>query len=106
MSQKNLFNTLTSRLRNANSQPPKFDCVALGFTNKQIMTMSLKKPHLIFYHAATNTFHDQGDSTKIKKSNWTKVNSENYKNKPMNDLKYYIPIDDGVMSEANASQFD
>jgi hypothetical protein len=61
---------------------------------------------LIWFDATTQTFYDQGDSTKIKKSDWTKINSDNFdKKKPMKDLKYYIPIDSGLVQEASKHQY-
>ena len=102
MAQIDFFNKLKGKLRNAKSQAPMMSTAALGFTDSQIWTMQLKKPRLIWFHAPTQTFYDQGDSTKIKKSEWTKINDSNFKkDKPMKDLKYYIPIDGEIVKESN-----
>ena len=97
-----LFDQLKGNLKNANSTPPAMSCVALGFTQAQMLTMKLNKPRLIWYDALTKTFYDQGDSTKIKKANWLKVNANNFnKDVPMNNLKYYIPINGMMVEESN-----
>ena len=97
-----LFNQLMGGLRNARSAAPEHDTLAMGFTKTQMLTMNVKKPRLIWYDAATQTFYDQGDSTKIKKSEYTKINSMNFKkSRPMNDLQYYIPINNTVIEESN-----
>lgn len=98
----NLFNMLSSNLKNANSQPPMFNTIALGFTKTQVFTANFKKPRLIFYHAGTKTFYDQGDSTKIKKNKWSQINESNYKSdKPIKDLQYYIPISTAMIAESD-----
>jgi hypothetical protein len=96
------FNQLKSGLKNAERDTPKVSLLALGFTKAQMAKMSLKKPRLIWYDAATKTYYDQGDSTKIKKSDWTKTNQLTFKkNNPMNDLVYYIPINNSLVSDSN-----
>ena len=75
----NLFSQLMGNLKKANSNPPAFDTIALGFTKAQMLKMDMKKPRLIWYDAKTKSFYDQGDSTKIKKKDWTKINATNYK---------------------------
>ena len=98
MAKNMLFEHLKSGLRNANGAPPSNSCVALGFTKVQVLTMNFRKPRLIWY----KTFYDQGDSTKIKKSNWTKINSENFKKgNPISNLQYYIPMNDTMIAESN-----
>lgn len=96
------FNTLKGRLKHAEREVPAIGTLALGFTKSQMMKMSLKKPRLVWYDAATKTFYDQGDSTKIKKSDWTKVDQFTFKkNAPMKDLQYYIPINSAIVSDSN-----
>jgi hypothetical protein len=98
----NLFNSLKNGLRKANSAPPTCSTLALGFTKMQMAKMDLKKPRLIWYDALTKTFYDQGDSTKIKKSDWTKVNHLTFKkDAPLNNLQYYIPINNDLIQESN-----
>lgn len=98
----NLFSQLMGNLKKANSNPPAFDTIALGFTKAQMLKMDMKKPRLIWYDAATKSFYDQGDSTKIKKKDWTKINATNYKkDKKMSDLQYYIPINQAMVDESN-----
>lgn len=97
-----LFNNLKSGLRRANSAPPQYSTLALGFTKIQMAKMDLKKPRLIWYDATTKTFYDQGDSTKIKKSDWTKVNQMTFKkNNPIPNLQYYIPINNALIQESD-----
>ena len=64
--------------------------------------MDLKKPRLIWYDAASQTYYDQGDSTKIKKSQYSKINSSNFKkDRPIKDLEYYIPINQEIINESD-----
>ena len=106
MAQIDFFNQLKGRLKNARSQPPVISTAALGFTGEQMMKMNLKRPRLIWYDAMSKKFYDQGDSTKIKKSDWMKINSTNFKkDKPIDDLRYYIPIDAPLMQESTKHQF-
>ena len=98
----NLFSQLMGNLKKANSNPPAFDTIALGFTKAQMLKMDMKKPRLIWYDAKTKAFYDQGDSTKIKKKDWTKINATNYKkDKCLTDLQYYIPISQAMVDESN-----
>lgn len=97
-----LFTHLKNGLKNANSAPPSLSTLALGFTKMQMLKMDLKKPRLIWYDVETKTFYDQGDSTKIKKKDWSKVNQSNFKkNAPLTNLQYYIPINDNMIEESN-----
>lgn len=97
----NLFNMLASGLRKA-SVKPAHDTLAMGFTTQQIFTGRMKKPRLIWYDAKTQTYYDQGDSTKIKKSQYSKINATNFKkDKPINDLGYYIPINQEIINESD-----
>ena len=101
-----LFNSLKNGLHRANSEPPKFSALVMGFTKAQMLKMDLKRPRLIWYDAITKKFYDQGDSTKIKKDDWSKFNSMNFKkDMPLNDLQYYIPIGGEVamLNEAEKS---
>ena len=96
------FNQLKGNLKKADRDTPKTSMLALGFTKAQMAKMSLKKPRLIWYDAVTKMYYDQGDSTKIKKSDWTKTNQMNFKkDKPMSDLSYYIPIDNSTESASD-----
>lgn len=96
------FNTLKGRLKHADRDVPKTSLLALGYTNAQMIKMSLKKPRLVWFDAASKTFYDQGDSTKIKKSDWTKTNQLTFKkDAPMKDLKYYIPINNELVADSN-----
>ena len=96
------FNQLKSGLRNADRDTPNGSLLALGFTKAQVAKMSLKKPRLIWYDAETKTYYDQGDSTKIKKDDWTKTNQSTFKkDAPMKNLMYYIPINNSLVSESD-----
>lgn len=97
----NLFNMLASGLRKA-AVKPATDTLAMGFTRQQIFTGQMKKPRLIWYDAASQTYYDQGDSTKIKKSQYSKINSSNFKkDRPIKDLEYYIPINQEIINESD-----
>jgi hypothetical protein len=97
-----LFQHLKSGLHRADSNAPYTSTLALGFTKIQMMKMDLKKPRLIWYDVSTKTFYDQGDSTKIKKSDWTKVNQFTFKkDKPITNLQYYIPINNDLIAESD-----
>lgn len=101
MAKNQLFNHLMSGLKKANSEPPKVSTLVMGFTKEQMLIMDVKKPRLVWYDAETKTFYDQGDSTKISKSKYPKINSTNFKkNKPIN-LQYYIPINNTIIQESN-----
>jgi len=98
MAKNQLFDYLKNGLHNANSAPPETSTLAMGFTKFQMIKMDLKKPRLIWYDAEKKQFFDQGDSTKIKKSEWKKISQDNYKkDKPLTNLQYYIPISDSMM---------
>jgi hypothetical protein len=102
MAKNQLFNYLKSGLHKANSEPPRTNTLVMGFTKAQVAKMDFKKPRLIWYDAFTKTFYDQGDSTKIKKSEWKNINAANFKkNAPITNLHYYIPINDTIMAESN-----
>lgn len=102
MSGISIFNQLKNGLRNAKSAPPQMSTLAMGFTTMQMAKMDLKKPRLIWYDASTKTFYDQGDSTKIKKSEWQKINQFNFKkDRPVTNLQYYIPINNALINESN-----
>jgi hypothetical protein len=74
----------------------------MGFTKAQVAKMDFKKPRLIWYDAMTRTFYDQGDSTKIKKSEWKKIGPSTFKkDNPLTNLHYYIPINDTIIAESN-----
>ena len=96
------FNQLKSGLRRADRETPNTSLLALGFTKSQMAKMSLKKPRLIWFDFDTKTYYDQGDSTKIKKSDWTKTNHLTFKKtSPMKDLAYYIPIDNSLVNDSD-----
>jgi hypothetical protein len=97
-----LFNQLKNGLRKADGPRPEKSTVAIGFTKFQMLKMDLKKPRLVFYDAQTDTFYDQGDSTKIKKTEWCKINQSNFKkNVPMKNLQYYCILNESVVAESN-----
>lgn len=96
-----LFNQLKNGLKNANSAPPQCSTLAMGFTKTQAMMFDFKKPRLIWYDALTKAFYDQGDSTKIKKSEYTKINQQNFKKDKPITVQYYIPINDTVIRESD-----
>jgi hypothetical protein len=97
----NLFNQLKNGLKKANASPPQFSTVVMGFTKEQMFRMDLKKPRLVWYDAISKTFYDQGDSTKIKKSDYSKINSTNFKKDKPIVLEYYIPINNAIITESN-----
>ena len=98
----NLFSQLMGNLKRANSQPPAYDTIVLGFTKAQMLRMDMKKPRLFWYDSASKQFYDQGDSTKIKKNKWTSINATNFKkDKVLTDLQYYIPINQAMVDESN-----
>lgn len=96
-----LFNQLKNGLKKANSAPPQFSTVVMGFTKEQMLRMDLKKPRLVWYDSVTKKFYDQGDSTKIKKSEYSKINSMNFKKDKPIALEYYIPINNTIITESN-----
>lgn len=97
-----LFNQLKNGLRKADGAHPEHSTVAIGFTKFQMVKMDLKKPRLVFYDKKTDTFYDQGDSTKIKKSEWCKINESNFKkNVPMKNLQYYCILNEETVAESN-----
>ena len=97
----NLFNMLANGLRKA-AVKPNSDTLAMGFTRQQIFTGQMKKPRLIWFDAASQTYYDQGDSTKIKKSQYSKINASNFKkDRPIKDLEYYIPINQEIINESD-----
>lgn len=99
MAKNQLFEHLKNGLRKANSAPPQHSCLVMGFTKIQMLKMDLKKPRLVWYDALSKTFYDQGDSTKIKKEDWAKINMMNFNHdKPLTDLQYYIPITSDTMT--------
>jgi hypothetical protein len=102
MAKNQLFNHLQNGLHKANSEPPRISTLVMGFTKSQVAKMDFKKPRLIWYDAFTKTFYDQGDSTKIKKSEWKKITATSFKkDAPIANLHYYIPINDTIMKESN-----
>lgn len=98
----NLFNMLKNGLRDAEKDKPNEDLLAMGFTNIQMKKMDLKRPRLIWYDSETEKYYDQGDSTFIKKSDYTKINKNTFKkDRPMDNLKYYVIINQRVVDESN-----
>lgn len=98
----NLFSMLMNGLRNAKNAPPDHSLLAIGFTKQQMLTKNLKKPRLIWYDKSSNTYYDQGDSTKIPKSKWNNINATNFKkDKPMNNLDYYIIMNQTTVAESD-----
>lgn len=92
---------LANGLRKA-AVKPNSDTLAMGFTRQQIFTGQMKKPRLIWFDAASQTYYDQGDSTKIKKSQYSKINASNFKkDRPIKDLEYYIPINQEIINESD-----
>ena len=101
MAKNQLFNHLKDGLKNANSAPPQFSTLVMGFTKEQMLRMDLKKPRLVWYDAITKKFYDQGDSTKIKKSDYSKINSSNFKKTDPISLQYYIPMTTTIIQESD-----
>lgn len=96
-----LFNMLANGLRDISNSYPEDDCLAIGFTDKQMLKMDLKHPRLIWYDAKSKTFFDQGDSTLIRQKEWYKINANNYnKNRPMSTLKKYVILNNKTLKEA------
>lgn len=102
MGKNNLLAMLSSGLRDAERQIPECDTLAMGFTKIQMLKMDLKKPRLIWFDSASKIFYDQGDSTKISKSQYSKITAKNFKkDRPINNLKYYIPINNTIIAESD-----
>ena len=104
MSQNTLFQQLRNGVRKANVLPTQ-STLAMGFSTQQMLTGNLKKPRLLWFDIVTKKFYDQGDSTKIKKEDWYKVNQDNFKKKEMKDLSYYIPINSQIIDESNKPDY-
>ena len=99
----NLFGTLCANMRKVDYQNlPKQSFVCMGFTDQQIKFLKVKHPKLIWYDAEKQMFFDQGDSTKIRKTEYLKINKSNYNaSNPMKNLAYYIMIDGQTIEESN-----
>jgi hypothetical protein len=96
-----LFNHLKSGLKKANSAPPQYSTLVMGFTKEQMFKMDLKRPRLVWYDAVSKRFYDQGDSTKIKKSDYSKINALNFNSDKPIVLEYYIPINNTIINESS-----
>lgn len=111
----NLMSMVKNGLTDADKQMPEKDILAMGFTKDQVKHMNpvalamlmMKKgsglnPKLIWFDAATGKFYNQGDAAKINKSEYSKINAQNFKkDKPINNLKYYVPINNAMIEESN-----
>lgn len=98
----NLFSMLSSGLRDADKEVPENDLLAMGFTKAQVAMFKFKDPRLIWYDAKTKTFYDQGDSRKVNKSKYKDITAKTAKkDKPIKNLKYYIPINQQIVDESN-----
>ncbi len=92
---------LASGLRDATKQVPTESCVCMGFTDIQVKRWQFKNPWLLWYNKEDNTFYNQGISNSINKGNYMKINKDNFKKIPLNNVKYYIPINQNIISESN-----
>lgn len=98
----NLFSMLSSGLRDADKELPETDILAMGFTKAQVAMFKLRDPRLIWFDAKSKTFYDQGDSRKTSKSKYKDITAKTFKkDKPIKNLKYYIPINQQIVDESN-----
>ena len=111
----NLMSMIKKGLADADKQHPNTDALVMGFTKDQVRNMnpmalamlmrkkgSGLKPKLIWFDAASDTFYDQGDATKINKSEYDKINATNFKkDTPLTKLKYYVPINRAILNESD-----
>ena len=59
------------------------------------------KAHLLWYDLESDTFYDQGVARKMKPSDYSNTNADNFKkDKPTHSIYLYIPIDKEVVTEA------
>ena len=111
----NLMSMVKNGLTDADKQKPENDILAMGFTKDQVkhmnpialaMLMTKKgsglRPKLLWFDAESGIFYNQGDAAAMNKSDYAKINATNFKkDKPVNNLKYYVPINNEIIEESN-----